>query len=80
METPSNVFEPSQPIVTVQFGLTALARCVDALLEWRKRRKLRAELDRLSDRELFDIGLARGELDYVASNRTVDPRSAVRPP
>jgi uncharacterized protein YjiS (DUF1127 family) len=28
----------------------------------------------LSDRELMDIGTTRGEIDYVASNRLVDPR------
>ena len=28
----------------------------------------------LSDRELMDIGITRGEIDYVASNRGIDPR------
>ena len=28
----------------------------------------------LSDRELMDIGTTRGEIDYVASNRDIDPR------
>jgi uncharacterized protein YjiS (DUF1127 family) len=45
-----------------------------ALLEWRRRLKLRADLSALSDRELMDIGTTRGEIDYVASNRTIDPR------
>jgi uncharacterized protein YjiS (DUF1127 family) len=35
--------------------------------ERRKRRRLRATLCRLSDRELMDIGTTRGEIDYVAS-------------
>jgi uncharacterized protein YjiS (DUF1127 family) len=48
-------------------------------MEWRERRKLRANLYDLSDRELQDIGIARGEVDYVASNRSVDPRGAVFP-
>lgn len=79
MKTAVNAFEPRQPAVTVRLGLGLLARCRDALLEWRKRGKLRAELDGLSDRELLDIGIARGELDYVTCNRIVDPRGAVFP-
>jgi uncharacterized protein YjiS (DUF1127 family) len=43
--------------------------------EWRKRERLRAALDDLSDRELNDIGIARGEIDYVArSALSTDPR------
>jgi uncharacterized protein YjiS (DUF1127 family) len=45
-----------------------------ALQERRKRQSLRASLCNLSDRELMDIGTTRGEIDYVASNRLVDPR------
>jgi hypothetical protein len=37
--------------------------------------KLRAALFGLSDRELMDIGIARDEIDYVASHRSIDPRS-----
>jgi uncharacterized protein YjiS (DUF1127 family) len=39
-----------------------------------KRQRLIANLCYLSDRELMDIGTTRGEIDYVASNRLVDPR------
>jgi uncharacterized protein YjiS (DUF1127 family) len=42
--------------------------------ERRKRQRLRADLCDLSDRELNDIGIARGEIDYVVSNRSIDPR------
>ena len=45
-----------------------------AFQERRKRQRLRATLCDLSDRELMDIGTTRGEIDYVASNRLVDPR------
>jgi len=45
-----------------------------ALQERRKRERLRATLCDLSDRELMDIGTTRGEIDYVASNRSTDPR------
>ena len=44
-----------------------------AFQERRKRQRLRATFD-LSDRELMDIGTTRGEIDYVASNRGIDPR------
>jgi uncharacterized protein YjiS (DUF1127 family) len=80
MDTAFNVFKPRQTIVTVRLGFAVLAHCSDALLEWRKREKLRAKLDGLSDRELLDIGIARGEIDYVSSNRTLDPRGAVLRP
>ena len=66
-------------IVTMRLGLAVVTRWRDAFLEWRKREKLRAELHALSVRELLDIGIARGEIDYSASNRASDPRSAVFP-
>ncbi|MFB9265633.1 DUF1127 domain-containing protein [Bradyrhizobium erythrophlei] len=46
----------------------------DAFQERRQRQKLRATLSELSDRELMDIGTTRGEIDYVASHRSTDPR------
>jgi uncharacterized protein YjiS (DUF1127 family) len=45
-----------------------------ALQEWRKREKLRADLSYLNDFELNDIGITRGEIDYVVSNCSIDPR------
>ena len=41
--------------------------------EWRKRERQRTQLCRLTDSELLDIGITRGEIDYVASNRSIDP-------
>jgi uncharacterized protein YjiS (DUF1127 family) len=46
----------------------------NAFQEWRKRERLRTQLCRLTDSELVDIGITRGEIDYVASNRGIDPR------
>ena len=46
----------------------------NAFQEWRKRQRLLANLCDLSDRELMDIGITRGEIDYVASHRESDPR------
>ena len=45
----------------------------NAFQAWRKREKLRTELCRLTDTELADIGITRGEIDYVASNRSISP-------
>jgi uncharacterized protein YjiS (DUF1127 family) len=45
-----------------------------AFQERRERQSLRSALCDLSDRELMDIGTTRGEIDYVASNRGIDPR------
>jgi uncharacterized protein YjiS (DUF1127 family) len=46
----------------------------DAFRERRERQRLRATLSNLSDTELMDIGTTRGEIDYVASHRGIDPR------
>ena len=50
-----------------------LDACWNAFQEWRKREKLRTELCRLTDSELADIGMTRGEIDYVASTRSISP-------
>ena len=46
----------------------------DAFQERRKRAKVRAALYRLKDHDLQDIGISHGEIEYVASNREIDPR------
>jgi uncharacterized protein YjiS (DUF1127 family) len=48
----------------------------DAFQERRKRESLRAKLSDLNDWELQDIGITRGEIDYIASNRSIDPRAS----
>ncbi|WP_297768544.1 DUF1127 domain-containing protein [uncultured Roseovarius sp.] len=42
------------------------ARLLTAVVAWNERRATRAALSRLSDRELDDIGLSRGDIDVVA--------------
>ncbi|MFO1107830.1 MAG: DUF1127 domain-containing protein [Bradyrhizobium sp.] len=51
----------------------------DAFQNRRRRTRLRARLSDLDDRELQDIGLTRGEIDYAASCGAagVDPRVPV---
>jgi uncharacterized protein YjiS (DUF1127 family) len=46
----------------------------NAFHQWRKRDRLRTELYGLNDRELMEIGITRGEIDYFASNRGIDPQ------
>jgi len=66
---------------TTEFGSATAKRQVYSPLEaywsefqeWRKRRRLRTQLCRLTDSELADIGLTRGEIDHVISNRSIDP-------
>ena len=43
-----------------------LSRIAEALTSWNDRRATRNALARLSDRELDDIGLSRGDIDRVA--------------
>lgn len=43
----------------------AVGRIVDVLLAWPRRQNLLAELRAMSDRDLADIGLARGDFDRV---------------
>jgi uncharacterized protein YjiS (DUF1127 family) len=45
--------------------LRGLARIADAILGWPARARLRAELAALSERELTDIGLTRGDLGRI---------------
>jgi uncharacterized protein YjiS (DUF1127 family) len=54
--------------------LTVFQRWLAAFHEWRECNRVQAKLHGLGDRELMDIGIGRGEIDYVAANRDVDPR------
>ena len=51
-----------------------LKRLWRAFQQRRQRQRLRLSLHYLSDRELMDIGIARSEIDYIASNPGIDPR------
>jgi uncharacterized protein YjiS (DUF1127 family) len=48
-----------------------LARYWRALQEWRWRQGPQITLQDLSDRELMDIGLTRGEIDYITPERAI---------
>jgi uncharacterized protein YjiS (DUF1127 family) len=60
------------PIASTRNVLGWLKRCWRAFQEWRQRQSLRTGLADLSDRELMDIGLTRGEIDYLTPQRAID--------
>ena len=65
------------PAATKRQVYSPLETYWSAFQQWRKRERLQATLDNLSDRELNDIGIARGEIDYVVrSALSTDPRVA----
>ncbi|MFN3526699.1 MAG: DUF1127 domain-containing protein [Paracoccus sp. (in: a-proteobacteria)] len=47
-------------------GVGVVARIVSLVAAWRESRVTRRELGRLSDRELDDIGLCRGDIERIA--------------
>ena len=52
--------------------LGLFARYWRALQDWRGRQGPQIALRDLSDRELMDIGLTRGEIDYFTPERAID--------
>jgi len=54
--------------------VSSLTSCWVAVQQWRRRGRRQAELCNLSDRALTDIGIMRGEIEYVASIRGGEPR------
>ncbi|RAI57292.1 DUF1127 domain-containing protein [Roseicella frigidaeris] len=62
-------------------GQALLARLDNALFGWVRRSRVRAELEALSDRELADIGVSRGEIGriVVEAEKAATPRPAQRP-
>jgi uncharacterized protein YjiS (DUF1127 family) len=74
MSTAHSAAELGQTTASTRRAYSFLRGYWDAFQEWRKRQRLRADLSCLNDFELQDIGITRGEIDYVASNRAIDPR------
>jgi uncharacterized protein YjiS (DUF1127 family) len=64
---------------TTELGPTTAKRQVyspleawwDAFQQWRKRERLQGQLCNLTDRELMDIGITRGEIENVALNHSI---------
>jgi uncharacterized protein YjiS (DUF1127 family) len=74
MYTAIGAAEPKQATRSTRRVSNFLGSCRRAFHRWRKRDRLRTELYSLNDRELMDIGITRGEIDYFASNRGIDPQ------
>ena len=74
MNTAHGVTWLDQTPASTQRVSNLFSRYWGAFQERRKRQRLRATLCDLDDSELQDIGIARGEIDYVASNRSIDSR------
>jgi uncharacterized protein YjiS (DUF1127 family) len=49
--------------------VTLVERAIDGALAWRRSRETARQLSRLSDDQLTDIGLTRGEIPDVAGLR-----------
>jgi uncharacterized protein YjiS (DUF1127 family) len=74
------LFVRSTDFALARLSLSLLKGCWSVLLDWHVRAQLRARLWDLSDAELRDIGITRGEIEYVVCNRSEEPRGAVSPP
>ena len=63
-----------QPSVSTRQVPGFIRRCWSALQDRRRSAKVRAALYALNGRDLHDIGIAHGDIEYVASNPDTDPR------
>lgn len=61
-----------QPIASTRNVLSLLKRCWRAFQERRQRERLRVSLHDLSERELRDIGITPGDIDYMVAHRTIE--------
>lgn len=68
MRMANNAFRLKRTIVPTCLGLPVFDSFRTALRRWREREKLRAQLNRLADRELRDIGITRAEADFLPAN------------
>ena len=68
----------SPPTAPTRLKLSRLKFYWSALLEWYARAKLRRRLSSLGDDELRDIGITRGEIDYVVHHSSGDPRGIMK--
>jgi uncharacterized protein YjiS (DUF1127 family) len=60
-----------EPAIAKRQVYSPLEAYWDAFLVWRRRRRLRNQLDRLSDSELVDVGISRSKIDHVSSQRSI---------
>jgi uncharacterized protein YjiS (DUF1127 family) len=65
---------PTRTIAPPRRNSSFIQNCLNAFWDWRKREMLRADLYSLNDRELVDLGIARGEIEHIVSKCPLDPR------
>jgi uncharacterized protein YjiS (DUF1127 family) len=70
----STITVSGQPSVSTRQVPGFIRGCWNALQERRRRAKVRAALYGLNGRDLQDIGIAHGDIEYVAANPDIDPR------
>ena len=70
----STITVSTRPSVSTRQVPGLIRGCWNALQERRKRAKVRAALYGLNGRDLHDIGISHGDIEYVASNPDIDPR------
>ena len=58
-------------------GISSIVTAIwQSIQEWRERQRTRNALEDLSDKELRDIGITRGEIDHIVrGSRSIDPRN-----
>jgi uncharacterized protein YjiS (DUF1127 family) len=50
--------------------MTSIKTIAEKLNAWRRYREAVRELSRMSDRELADIGIRRGDIEFIARQNT----------
>ena len=70
----STITVSGQPSVSTRQVPDFIRRCWNAIQERRARKKVRAALYGLNGRDLHDIGIAHGDIEYAASHPETDPR------
>jgi uncharacterized protein YjiS (DUF1127 family) len=67
--------ESGQTVASAGDVSNLFKKCWGIIQHWRDRQRLQAALEELSDRELKDVGITRGEIGYFArSALSDDPR------
>jgi uncharacterized protein YjiS (DUF1127 family) len=60
------------PAASTQSVLSLIERYWRAFQEGHRRRRMRVSLHDLSERQLMDIGLTPGDIDYIAGHRAIE--------
>jgi len=72
LATPLDALPETDGTASTRSVLSLLKLYWRAFVERRRRENLRAALSCLDDKQLMDIGLTRGEIDYLTPQRAID--------